>query len=63
VLWLFGGYAPGGFAWQSIATAMVTIAVVGLVMAVVYLLLLRALRVKELQDFLAPIMNRLPGRA
>jgi putative peptidoglycan lipid II flippase len=63
VLWLFGGYAPGGFAWQSIATAMVTIAVVGLVMAVVYLLLLRALRVQELQDFLAPIMNRLPGRA
>ncbi|MGM0930342.1 MAG: murein biosynthesis integral membrane protein MurJ [Actinomycetota bacterium] len=63
VLWLFGGYATDGFAWQSIATAMVTIAVVGLVMAVVYLLLLRALRVQELQDFLAPIMNRLPGRA
>ncbi|HXF02850.1 MAG TPA: lipid II flippase MurJ, partial [Arthrobacter sp.] len=63
VLGLLGGYATGGFAWQSIVAAMVTIAVVGLVMAVVYLLLLRALRVQELQDFLAPIMNRLPGRA
>ncbi|MFT4468968.1 murein biosynthesis integral membrane protein MurJ [Arthrobacter sulfonylureivorans] len=63
VLWLFGGYAPGGFAWQSIISAMVTIAVVGLVMAPVYLLLLRAMRVQELNDFLAPILKRLPGRA
>jgi putative peptidoglycan lipid II flippase len=62
VLWLLGGYDAGGFAMRSILTAMVAIAAVGTVMAAVYLLLLRLLRVRELEDFLAPIMNRLPGR-
>ncbi|MFD1213602.1 murein biosynthesis integral membrane protein MurJ [Arthrobacter sp. GCM10027362] len=62
VLWLLGGYDDGGFAMRSILTAMVAIAVVGTVMAAAYLLLLKLLRVRELNDFLAPVLNRLPGR-
>jgi putative peptidoglycan lipid II flippase len=62
VLWLLGGYDAGGFALRSIFSAMASIAVVGTAMAAVYLLLLRALRVRELQDLLAPILRRLPGR-
>jgi len=62
VLWLLGGYDTGGFALRSIFSAMASIAVVGTAMAAVYLLLLRALHVRELQDLLAPILRRLPGR-
>ncbi|NKX56598.1 murein biosynthesis integral membrane protein MurJ [Arthrobacter mobilis] len=62
VLWLLGGYDGGGFAMRSIPTAMVAIAAVGTVMAGAYLLLLRLLRVRELDDFLAPVLRRLPGR-
>jgi len=61
-LWLFGGYQVGGFAMVSIFSAIVTIAVCGIVMALAYLLLLKALRVAELHDFLQPILSRLPGR-
>lgn len=61
-LWLFGGYQPGGFAMTSIFSAIVTIAVCGIVMALAYLLLLKVLRVAELHDFLQPILSRLPGR-
>ena len=57
-----GGYQPDGFAMVSIFTAIVTIAVCGIVMALAYLLLLKALRVPELHDFLQPILSRLPGR-
>jgi len=59
VLWLMGGYT-NGFAWQSIGTALVTIAVVGAVMAIVYLLLLKAARVPELVDFIGPVSRRVP---
>lgn len=62
VLWLLGGYDDGGFALRSILTAVVSIAAVGTVMAAAYLLLLWLLRVRELHEFLAPVLNRLPGR-
>ncbi|NKX51743.1 murein biosynthesis protein MurJ, partial [Arthrobacter deserti] len=61
-LWLLGGYDDGGFPLRSILTAVVSIAAVGTVMAAAYLLLLWLLRVRELHEFLAPVLNRLPGR-
>lgn len=59
VLWAMGGFT-NGFAWQSIITALVTIAVVGSVMSVVFLLLLKAARVPELQNFIGPLARRIP---
>ncbi|GAA1499010.1 murein biosynthesis integral membrane protein MurJ [Paeniglutamicibacter kerguelensis] len=59
VLWLMGGYS-WGFAWSSIGGALVTIAVVGSVMALVYVVLLRFTRSEELDDFLGPLARRIP---
>jgi putative peptidoglycan lipid II flippase len=60
VLWMLGGYS-GGFPWTSIITALVSCAVVGVVMAVVYFLMLRAMRLPELAEFLGPLARRIPG--
>ncbi|WP_240630198.1 murein biosynthesis integral membrane protein MurJ [Specibacter cremeus] len=62
VLAVFGGFSTTGFVWQSITHAAVALVVVGLVMAVVYFVALRALRVREVDDVLAPLLSRLPGR-
>ncbi|WP_413542471.1 murein biosynthesis integral membrane protein MurJ [Citricoccus nitrophenolicus] len=62
VLWLMGGYS-GGFPWDSIFTSLVSCTVVGLVMGLVYFLLLRAMRLPELADFLGPLARRIPGLA
>lgn len=62
VLWLMGGYS-GGFPWTSIVSALVTCAVVGMVMLVVYLAVLRAMRLPELAAFLGPLARRIPGLA
>ena len=58
---LLGGY-DAGFAWSSIATALITCAIVGTVMAVVYYVVLRKMRVEELDFFFGPLLNRLPLR-
>ncbi|MHA7244364.1 murein biosynthesis integral membrane protein MurJ [Paeniglutamicibacter antarcticus] len=60
VLWLLGGY-NWGFAWSSIGTAMISIAIVGAVMAVVYIILLKLIRSEELDSFLGPLARRIPG--
>ncbi|MFB2572873.1 murein biosynthesis integral membrane protein MurJ [Micrococcus sp. IITD107] len=60
VLWLMGGFS-NGFAWTSILTAVVTCAVVGLVMLVVYLVILRLIRLPELMSFLGPLLRRVPA--
>ncbi|MDI3329806.1 MAG: murein biosynthesis integral membrane protein MurJ [Micrococcus sp.] len=60
VLWLLGGYS-GGFPWSSIINALLSCAVVGTVMAVVYLVLLRVMRLPELAAFLGPLARRIPG--
>ena len=60
VLWLFGGYT-WGFAWQSIATALLTCAVVGAVMSVVFVMMLKAMRVREFADVIAPLARRIPA--
>ncbi|MFC7401568.1 murein biosynthesis integral membrane protein MurJ [Citricoccus sp. GCM10030269] len=59
-LWLMGGYS-GGFPWASIITALVSCAVVAVVMAVVYFLILRAMRLPELSEFLGPLARKIPG--
>lgn len=59
VLWGMGGFT-NGFAWQSIMAALVTIAVVGSIMAIVFLLLLKAARVPELENFMGPVARRIP---
>ncbi|WP_373427187.1 murein biosynthesis integral membrane protein MurJ [Arthrobacter sp. B3I4] len=58
-LWLLGSYQPDGFAWSSRPAALVTVVVVGPVMLAVYFLLLKILRVTELQDLLQPLLGRL----
>lgn len=57
VLLLLGGY-HNGFPYASILTALITCAVVGIVMLAVYLLACRALNVKELDDYLGPLIKR-----
>ena len=58
-LWLMGGYAVDGYAWQSLASATVALVVCGALMAVAYYLLLRALKVTELDAFLKPLLAKL----
>ncbi|MDM7991145.1 murein biosynthesis integral membrane protein MurJ [Arthrobacter sp. zg-Y877] len=58
-LWLMGGYTVEGFAWQSLAAATVVMVVCGALMAGVYYVLLRVLRVSELDAFLRPILAKL----
>lgn len=60
VVWLFGGYSAG-FAWQSIVNALITCAVTGVVMATVYIVVLKAVRMPEVEDFLRPLLGRIPG--
>lgn len=57
-LGLLGSYSGDGFAWSSRPAAVVTLVVVGPIMLVVYLVLLKVLRVTELRDLLRPLMGR-----
>lgn len=61
-LWFFGAYEPGGLIWQSVGGAAVALVVAGPLMAVVYVLMLKVLRVTELSDFLSPLLARLRRR-
>ncbi len=60
VLWLLGGYSYG-FAWSSILTAVLSCAVVGAVMAAVFVVVLRLLNVPEFSQFMAPLARRIPA--
>lgn len=60
VLWLLGGYSFG-FAYESLFSAIISIVVVGGVMALVFLGLLHKTKVPELQGFLGPVLRRIPG--
>ncbi|MCW1248648.1 murein biosynthesis integral membrane protein MurJ [Acaricomes phytoseiuli] len=48
-----------GFAWQNPANALITMILVGLVMALIYFLSLRLMNVGELESLLRPILSRL----
>ncbi|MCC9177042.1 murein biosynthesis integral membrane protein MurJ [Arthrobacter sp. zg-Y750] len=58
-LGLLGGYAVDGFAWQSLPSATAVLVVCGLLMAGTYFLLLRVLKVAELDAFLKPVLAKL----
>jgi putative peptidoglycan lipid II flippase len=57
-LGLLGGYSADGFAWQSLLGSLVTLLICGSLMAVSYYFMLRALKVRELDAFLAPILAK-----
>lgn len=63
---LFGSSSTGGFMWSSIPAAAIALAVVGTVMAIVYIVILKQLRVAEVDALLNPLLskvrNRLPAR-
>ncbi|MHA7146609.1 murein biosynthesis integral membrane protein MurJ [Arthrobacter sp. TmT3-37] len=58
VSWAFGGYDAGGFVWQSKQNAVVVLAMGGIVLSVVYLAMLRLLRITELSQILGPLLAR-----
>lgn len=53
-----GGYSADGFAWSSLTGSLVALLVCGALMAVSYFLMLRALKVNELDAFLKPILAK-----
>ncbi|NVM99149.1 murein biosynthesis integral membrane protein MurJ [Arthrobacter sp. SDTb3-6] len=59
---VFGSSSPDGFMWTSITASFVTLAVVGPVMAVVYFLMLKVLRVHEIDDVVGPILAKVRSR-
>ena len=59
VVWLLGGFSPGGWALDSPVPAAVTMAVAGGIMAVVYFAALLVVRNPEAQAFIAPVSRRL----
>jgi len=61
VVWLLGGYS-GGWALASVLGALVTMALVALVMSAVYVGVLTAMRSVELREAIAPISRRLRRR-
>lgn len=63
VLGLLGGYSPDGFAWQSLTGSFTAAALGGSLMAVTYYYLLRALKVRELDAFLGPILAKVRRRS
>lgn len=58
VSWAFGGYDAGGFVWRSKLNAVVVLAMGGIVLSVVYLAMLRLLRITELSQILGPLLAR-----
>ncbi|WP_223693037.1 murein biosynthesis integral membrane protein MurJ [Leifsonia poae] len=60
---LLGGVAPGAFPIASFVGAIVSTAVVGIVMVIVYFGALIVLRSRDLEAGIAPILNRLTRRS
>ena len=59
---LFGSASSTGFMWTSIAASALALAVVGTLMAVIYILILKRLRVDEVDALLNPLLGRLRNR-
>lgn len=62
LLRVFGSSSTSGFMWSSIPAAAVVLAVVGMVMAIVYFVILKQLRVSELDALINPLMAKVRGR-
>jgi putative peptidoglycan lipid II flippase len=59
ILQLMGGTAPGSFPLQSVISSVITCLSIGGVVAVVYILILKLLRVQEVNILLAPVVRLL----
>jgi putative peptidoglycan lipid II flippase len=59
LVWLLGGFTPGGWALSSPISAALTMAVAGGTMAIVYVVALLAVRNPEVLGFIAPFSRRL----
>lgn len=57
-LGMLGGYSADGFVWSSLTGSLVALLVCGSLMAVSYFFMLRLLKVKELDAFLAPLLAK-----
>lgn len=62
MLRLFGSASAEGFMWSSITASALTLAVVGTVMAVIYIVILKRLRVGEIDALLNPLMAKVRSR-
>ncbi|MBP2412713.1 putative peptidoglycan lipid II flippase [Arthrobacter stackebrandtii] len=66
LLRLFGSSSSDGFMWQSITASAIVLAVVGTVMAVLYFVILKQMRIPEVDALMNPVLSkvksRLPGR-
>lgn len=62
IMWGLGGYTDGGWARMSIFNALVTCAVAGIAMALVYFGITIATRSPEIEPFAGPIITRIFGR-
>lgn len=62
IMWALGGYADGGWARTSILNALITCAVAGTAMAVIYFGIAMATRSPELEPFAGPLIRRIVGR-
>ena len=60
---ILGGVGEGAFSVSSFIGAIVSIAVVGVVMLIVYVGILSLLRSHDLEAGLAPILSRVGGRS
>ena len=62
VLRLFGSSSSAGFMWTSIPASALALAVVGTVMLIIYILILKRLRVTEVETLLNPLLAKLRNR-
>lgn len=60
--WLLGAFTDGGFATTTVIGALVSMIVIGAVMAAIYFALLIVMRSPDLQAALAPVLRRLRRR-
>lgn len=58
-LYLMGGWSAEGWPWSSLLTALLTLAVCGIVTGVLYLIFLTVFRLKELPELTRPVLARL----
>lgn len=69
ILWLFGSYRPDGLLWRTTGgfsgnlLVLAIIAVAGTAMLAVYVLALKALRVREFEQLAGPLLARFRRRA
>lgn len=59
LLYAMGGWDPDGWPWQSQLTALAALAIGGVVSGLIYVLMLRVFKLRELSEIMRPIAARL----